>query len=101
MLYWKKNLITGKMDPNSELDAVAKFDELSVDETIAAQKTPVSIFQELCTAFNLGSPMYNLIQESGEAHLKTFQIGLTTFCLGITGKIYIMTFLQHWKQVIN
>ncbi len=54
-------------------------------------KTPVSIFQELCTAFDLGVPMYSLVEEKGEAHKKTFLMDLTTAVLGVKG----LNFLLH------
>lgn len=59
----------------------SNYEELDV----AAEKTAVSIFHELCTAFNLGLPLYNLAEESGEAHQKIFKINLTVSSLGVSG----------------
>lgn len=70
---------------NQQLDIVGPQDE---EPTVIGQKTPVSIFHEFCTAFNFGLPLYNKIDESGEAHQKIFRISLTVNSLGITGKHY-------------
>ncbi|KAI9560093.1 hypothetical protein GHT06_014103 [Daphnia sinensis] len=56
----------------------------SAKEVTVAQKTHVSLFHELCTKFDFGMPMYDLVEESGEAHQKNFQISLTVWTLGIS-----------------
>ncbi|XP_057365609.1 interferon-inducible double-stranded RNA-dependent protein kinase activator A homolog [Daphnia carinata] len=56
----------------------------SSNEVAVAQKTYVSLFHELCTKFGFGMPMYDLVEESGEAHQKNFRISLTVWKLGIS-----------------
>lgn len=56
----------------------------SANEVAVAQKTHVSLFHELCTKFDFGMPMYDLVEESGEAHQKSFRISLTVWTLGIS-----------------
>lgn len=70
-------------------------DDLCVDSACAVaaiQKTHASLFQELCTKFDFGMPMYDLIGESGEAHKKSFRISLTVWILGISG---MFTFINN------
>lgn len=57
------------------------------------KKTPVSILQEFCTAFDLGAPFYNLEGSTGEAHDKVFQMSLIIPSLEISGKqLYISVY---------
>ncbi|XP_046655542.1 RISC-loading complex subunit tarbp2-like [Daphnia pulicaria] len=59
--------------------------EVSLREPNAAQeKTFVSVFHELCTKFDFGVDMYNLVAEQGEPHSRTFLMNLTVDMLGIT-----------------
>ncbi len=63
--------------------------EVSLREPSAAQeKTFVSVFHELCTKFGFGLAMYNLKDQQGEAHRKTFLMSLTVDMLGVSGNTF-------------
>ena len=67
---------------------------LEQDSNEPHQKTPVSLFQELCTAFQLGIPFYNLEEANGEAHQKVFKMSLTVTSLGITGRPILRNYIS-------
>lgn len=84
---------------NQELDKFINHNDEK--PTVIEQKTPVSIFHEFCTAFNLGLPLYNKMDESGEPHQKTFRMSLTVESLGITGNLHrfvkILLCIEHFS----
>ncbi len=76
--------------------------EVSLREPSAVQeKTYVSVFHELCTKFDFGVDMYNLVAEQGEPHSRTFFMNLTVDMLGISGNPLIAINYRKKSAIIE
>ena len=75
------------------------YERMKNEDEQPKKKTYVSLLQELCVKFGFGNPMYDLKEQHGDAHEKTFTIELYLPCMEL--RSIIGAILQFYKLLLG